>query len=140
MQTKIYRIDRSCTDNVRYGAAFVSKKTENGKYLKGATLKITAEKDTSFEAITIKTDGKPAYFDSSRFTAGTTYVVSETKAPKGYSYATDVKFKLDQDGNVYVNGKKSKDKSIIMTDEKIRSRWQRRTKILISIWKMQSLQ
>lgn len=97
----------------------VSKKTENGKYLKGATLKITAEKDTSFEAITIKTDGKPAYFDSSRFTAGTTYVVSETKAPKGYSYATDVKFKLDQDGNVYVNGKKSKDKSIIMTDEKI---------------------
>ncbi len=97
----------------------VSKKTENGKYLKGATLKITAEKDTSFEAITIKTDGKPAYFDCSRFTAGTTYVVSETKAPKGYSYATDVKFKLDQDGNVYVNGKKSKDKSIIMTDEKI---------------------
>lgn len=97
----------------------VSKKTENGKYLKGATLKITAEEDTSFEAITIKTDGKPAYFDSSRFTAGTTYVVSETKAPKGYSYATDVKFKLDQDGNVYVNGKKSKDKSIIMTDEKI---------------------
>lgn len=97
----------------------VSKKTENGKYLKGATLKITAEKDTSFEAITIKTDGKPAYFDSSRFTAGTIYVVSETKAPKGYSYATDVKFKLDQDGNVYVNGKKSKDKSIIMTDEKI---------------------
>lgn len=97
----------------------VSKKTENGKYLKGATLKITAEKDTSFEAITIKTDGKPAYIDSSRFTAGTTYVVSETKAPKGYSYATDVKFKLDQDGNVYVNGKKSKDKSIIMTDEKI---------------------
>ena len=97
----------------------VSKKTENGKYLKGATLKITAEEDTSFEAITIKTDGKPAYFDCSRFTAGTTYVVSETKAPKGYSYATDVKFKLDQDGNVYVNGKKSKDKSIIMTDEKI---------------------
>lgn len=97
----------------------VSKKTENGKYLKGATLKITAEEDTSFEAITIKTDGKPVYFDSSRFTAGTTYVVSETKAPKGYSYATDVKFKLDQDGNVYVNGKKSKDKSIIMTDEKI---------------------
>ena len=46
-------------------------------------------------------------------------MVSETKAPKGYSYATDVKFKLDQDGNVYVNGKKSKDKSIIMTDEKI---------------------
>lgn len=97
----------------------VSKKTENGKYLKGATLKITAEEDTSFEAITIKTDGKPAYFDCSRFTAGTTYVVSETKAPKGYSYATDVKFKLDQDGNVYVNGKKSKNKSIIMTDEKI---------------------
>ena len=97
----------------------VSKKTENGKYLKGATLKITAEEDTSFEAITIKTDGKPAYFDCSRFTAGTTYVVSETKAPKSYSYATDVKFKLDQDGNVYVNGKKSKDKSIIMTDEKI---------------------
>ena len=46
-------------------------------------------------------------------------MISETKAPKGYSYAADVKFKLDQKGNVYVNGKKIKNKSIIMTDEKI---------------------
>lgn len=97
----------------------VSKKTENGKYLKGATLKITAEDDASFEAITIKTDGKPAYFDSSRFTAGVTYVISETKAPKGYSYAADVKFKLDQNGNVFVNGKKVKKKEIVMTDQEI---------------------
>lgn len=97
----------------------VSKQTENGKALKGATLKITAEDDASFEAITIKTDGKPAYFDCSRFTAGVTYVLSETKAPKGYSYAADVKFKLDQKGNVYVNGKKVKNKAIIMTDKKI---------------------
>ena len=97
----------------------VSKKTEQGKYLKGATLKITAADDAAFEAVTIRTDGKPAYFDSSRFTAGVTYVISETKAPKGYSYAADVKFKLDQKGNVYVNGKKIKNKSIIMTDEKI---------------------
>lgn len=111
------------TDHVltMYDAAqlSISKKTEKGKYLKGATLKITAEEEPSFEAITIKTDGKPAYFDSSRFTAGTTYVVSETKAPKGYSYAEDVKFKLDQDGNVYVNGKQVKDKKIVMTDKKI---------------------
>lgn len=91
-----------------------SKQTKAGKELAGAKLSLTISsgdlsnvKSVSGSAITLSGNKKTISWTSGtvstvleRLPAGE-YTWKETAAPKGYEYATDVKFKIDAQGKIY---------------------------------------
>lgn len=97
----------------------ISKQNIAGKEVPGATLTVTARDDAGFEPLTWISGEEPRYFESDFFTPDVTYVLTETNAPAGYAYTESIEFRIDAEGNVYVNGKPITNKKVIMVDDLI---------------------
>ncbi len=97
----------------------ISKQDLAGEEVPGATLTVTAKDDPDFEPFSWVSGDMPKYFETGAFKPGCTYVLTETNAPKGYAYAESIEFRIEEDGTVYVNGKKIDNRSIVMVDDVI---------------------
>lgn len=53
------------------------------------------------------------------FIGGSTYTLTETKAPNGYEVSQSITFKVEEDGTVSIDGKKAEDNKVTVTDTKI---------------------
>lgn len=103
-----------------YRVLTIRKTDSGGREIPGATLTITSAQDTSFAPVTWTTATEPKTFSMDDFKPDMDYVLAETIAPQGYAYAVNITFRLDEDGNVYVNGQLMTDKTVIMQDNAIR--------------------
>ncbi|MCM1494402.1 MAG: SpaA isopeptide-forming pilin-related protein [Bacteroides sp.] len=97
----------------------ISKQNIAGEEVPGATLTVTAKDDKGFTPLTWVSGEEPRYFEKGFFQPGVTYVLTETNAPAGYAYTESVEFRLDAEGNVYVNGEPITNKKVIMVDDLI---------------------
>lgn len=98
----------------------IVKQDENGVLVDGAELLITDENGRNVVPAWISSSTQGAkLIEKSVFEAGKTYTLTETAAPAGYAYAVNILFKLDADGNLYVNGSLQADNRIVMTDHLI---------------------
>lgn len=86
----------------------ISKTDIMGKEVPGATLTIYAKDGSEdFEPITWSTGetvGEPKYISKNVFKPNVEYVLEETVAPNGYTYAHDITFYFDENGVLYVDG------------------------------------
>ncbi|MBQ8147764.1 MAG: hypothetical protein IJ040_03130 [Lachnospiraceae bacterium] len=94
----------------------ISKQDIAGAEVPGATITITTTEDDNFQTIEFVSGTVPKYFEDGTFTPGITYTLTETNAPDGYAYAESITFKFDADGNLFINGKKSDGKQVVMVD------------------------
>jgi hypothetical protein len=85
---------------------------DTGKSLAGATLSVI-DADTDEELYSKVTEGEIFFIPSELLKAGTLtegattykeYILRETGLPSGYAQADDIKFALDEKGNLYVDG------------------------------------
>lgn len=100
-----------------YLGVTIRKTDADGADLAGATLTITSDEDVDFEPITWVSTKTPKNIDRDLLQPGLTYTLTETAAPTGYAYTRDVTFKVDADGNVYVDGVLMPDKTVTMVDD-----------------------
>ena len=86
----------------------ISKLDIMGKEVPKATLTIYAKDGSAdFEPITWSTGetvGEPKYISKNVFKPNVEYVLEETVAPNGYTYAHDITFYFDENGMLYVDG------------------------------------
>ncbi len=98
----------------------ISKQDISGDEIEGATLTL---KDSTGNVVESWTSGKKPHKLGDKLTAGNTYILEETAAPSGYSYAADIKFKVNKDGSIKVYNKKTskwedrEDSKVVMVDE-----------------------
>lgn len=104
----------------------ISKQDFAGDEVEGATLTVkpkNTDDDPDFGgesgSYTWESGKEPTYFDRDFFKPGVTYVLEETNAPDGYAYAESIEFMIDEDGTVYVNGKKASAYQVVMVDDAI---------------------
>lgn len=96
-----------------------SKRDEDGKELSGATITITSTQDSDFTPISWISTTTPKNLDLDLFKRNTDYIMTETTAPDGYSYADSIIFRIDENDVVYVNGSSVTDKTVVMVDKVI---------------------
>lgn len=118
----------------------ISKQNLTGDEIPGATITISVDGDDSFEPFSFVSTDKPRYFnvvdshgnpvweasantetDSHKLVTGVTYTLTETNAPKGYAYTESMTFKIEENGDIYVNGKliDPKNPQAVMVDDAI---------------------
>lgn len=86
----------------------------------GANLSITSRDDATFVPITWTSDTTLKAFDLSKFKFGSTYTLTETGAPDGYSYTEPVDFTIDAATHeVIVNSEAVHNRTIYLKDQKI---------------------
>lgn len=107
------------------GLAF-SKQDVGGKEIAGATLTITSTEDTTFKPLTWESTTTPKNWSQDLFKVGMNYILTETVAPNGYSYAESVVFRIDDTGVIYVNGSPVLDKTIKMIDNPLQLQIEKR--------------
>lgn len=97
-------------DDYIYGDVIIKKQDVNGNILPGAEM-IMTNKDNKI--VDSWTSGTTPHI-TKKLPVGE-YTISESKAPNGYVVAPSIKFKLDEDGVIWVG--KQKVDEIIVTDE-----------------------
>lgn len=80
----------------------IKKTDENGAGLAGAKFKITTKDGT--EVTSFESNGDIHVINGLEI--NTEYILVEVEAPEGYEKAKDVSFKIDEEGNVFVDGTK----------------------------------
>ncbi|MCH5280606.1 MAG: hypothetical protein J1E61_03990 [Lachnospiraceae bacterium] len=96
----------------------IKKLDTQGNYVAGAELQIT-EKDSKTVIDTWVTTDTGHFYDlaaDNPFEAGVTYVLQETKAPKGYTYANSVEFMINENNELFVGGERVESMQIVMLD------------------------
>ncbi len=99
----------------------IRKQDLNGKNVSGAKLTIYAKNEnSSFEPITWNTADTPVmYIDTDTFAVSERYIIEETETPSGYTYAGNIEFYYDADGNLFIDGVQSDTRTITMINKKI---------------------
>ena len=97
----------------------VCKQDVDGAIIAGATFRITTAEDAAFQPMTFVSGEIPTYLSDTVFRTGITYTLTEEKAPQGYAYAEPITFQIRENGDVYVNGRKSENRQIAMVDTAI---------------------
>ncbi|MDE6024746.1 MAG: LPXTG cell wall anchor domain-containing protein [Lachnospiraceae bacterium] len=99
----------------------IRKQDVNGKNVSGAELTIYAkDESSSFEPITWNTSETPVmYIDTDKFTVSEKYIIQEKGTPSGYTYAGNIEFYYDVDGNLFIDGTQSDTRTITMINKKI---------------------
>jgi hypothetical protein len=108
----------SSDSEVKKQTIMICKQDTEGNLLSGAELSISSEDgDKVIESITTTSE---APYQTSLLPG--TYTLSEQKAPDGYETAEDIRFTVDNDGNLTVHSdtgdEEIADKQITMTDSK----------------------
>lgn len=98
----------------------IAKLDTSGNPVVGAKLTITAKDDPNFEPITWETTAERRSFEDGTFTAGATYILTETEAPNGYGYGQSLEFMVNADNQVFVNGQLVENRRIVMLDYPIK--------------------
>jgi len=94
----------------------ISKQDGNGNALIGATLTILSNVDNAFTPVSWVTTAEKKVFDIKSFKRNIDYILTETSAPQGYSYANDIVFQIDDNGRVVVEGEIQDNNMITMID------------------------
>lgn len=102
-----------------YLGILFTKQDVAGNELPGATLSITSEEDQDFEGFTWVTTDVPLNISRDFFVTDMTYTLSEIEAPNGYTCAEPVNFKVDDLGDVYIEGTLNPEKTVLMVDDTI---------------------
>ncbi|MCM1273463.1 MAG: SpaA isopeptide-forming pilin-related protein, partial [Clostridium sp.] len=99
----------------------IRKQDKDGKNVSGAKLTIYAKDENSgFEPITWNTADTPVlYIDTDKFAVSERYIIEETETPTGYTYAGNIEFYYDAEGNLFIDGVQSEARTITMVNEKI---------------------
>lgn len=97
----------------------VCKQDVDGSTIAGATFRITTAEDAAFQPMTFVSGEIPTYLSDTVFRTGITYTLTEEEAPQGYAYAEPITFQIRENGDVYVNGRKSENRQIAMVDTAI---------------------
>ncbi|MBQ9984446.1 MAG: hypothetical protein IJP29_07635 [Lachnospiraceae bacterium] len=85
-----------------------------GTPLSGVNLMISSTEDADFVAQSWVTDGTNKYFGYSLFERNKKYILSEVATVKGYTYAANVEFMIDDNDVVYVNGVPQNTATVVM--------------------------
>ena len=98
----------------------IAKLDTSGNPVVGAKLTITAKDDPNFTPISWETTAERRSFEDGTFTAGATYILTETEAPNGYGYGQSLEFMVNADNQVFVNGQLVENRRIVMLDYPIK--------------------